>query len=84
MQPFLLHFPLGKVNEKSGDHNYIETHMFEVLLHVASCNECLRAPKLSNLPLGCNRSSFAVTASRIIKVPVITTLVCMMQLETIN
>ena len=34
--------PLGnKVNKKSGDHNDIEAHVFEVLLYVASCSECL-------------------------------------------
>ena len=44
--------------------------MSEVLLYVASCNECLRASKESNLPLGC-RDCFTN------KVSVITTLVCM-------
>ena len=33
---------------------HTETCVFEVLLYVASCNECLRTSKVSNLPLGCN------------------------------
>ena len=52
---FLLHFPLGKVNENSDDHFDIETRMLEVLLYVASCNECLRASKVSNLLFHCLR-----------------------------
>ena len=49
-------FPVALYHlEKSGDHNDIEARVFKVLLYVASCSECLRASKLSNLPPGCNR-----------------------------
>ena len=53
------------MNEKSDDHNDVETRMFKVLFYLASCNECLRASKVSNLSLGCHRFSFSVTASQI-------------------
>ena len=29
--------------EKSGDHNDVDTYVFEVPLYVASCSECLNA-----------------------------------------
>ena len=60
--------------KKSGNLNDIEAHVFEVLLYAASCIECLKDSKVSNLPLSCNR--FVLSASQI-KVYLITKLICM-------
>ena len=48
-------FPVALYHlEKSGDHNDIEAHVFEVLLCVASRSECFKASKVPNVPPGCN------------------------------
>ena len=48
-------FPVASYHlEKSGDHHDIEALVFEVLLCVASCSECLRVSKVPSLPPSCD------------------------------
>ena len=50
--PFLLHFITWK-SLATIIMGHIAAHVFEVLLCVASCSECLRASKVPNLPPSC-------------------------------
>ena len=54
---------LCHLEKSTRDHNDFEARVFDVLLYVASCGECLTVSKVLNLPPSCNmscRDSFTI------------------------